>query len=236
MEVVTSDGTSELVRRDPVTLEPRAGRPRAVRGTPGALAERSCLGGRAGVGERRGHHVPGRDRPGTGEVDRRGGRARGRRAARATRRCIMNGIAALGQPGEFLLTGKGWRAIRHVRLIPDRDRGHLERLLAGLSREARRGRRRRSDRPQRAVGVAAVGEPGAALEDVPRAEVAAQQPGHARRGEVERQHEQAAAPGVLGGVPRLVPEQAACRRPARSRRVMITLPRVKAGAGGTGSR
>jgi hypothetical protein len=35
------------------------------------------------------------------------------------------------QPGEFLLTGKGWRSIRHVRLKPeDRDRGQ-QRLLAG---------------------------------------------------------------------------------------------------------
>ncbi len=44
---------------------------------------------------------------------------------------VMNGIAALDQPGEFLLTGKGWRSIRQVRLIPDRNRGQVERLLAG---------------------------------------------------------------------------------------------------------
>jgi glutamine cyclotransferase len=44
---------------------------------------------------------------------------------------VMNGIAALDQPGEFLLTGKGWRSIRHVRLIPDRNRGQVDRLLAG---------------------------------------------------------------------------------------------------------
>jgi hypothetical protein len=43
----------------------------------------------------------------------------------------MNGIAPLVQPGEFLLTGKGWRSIRQVRLIPDRDRGQLGRMLAG---------------------------------------------------------------------------------------------------------
>jgi glutamine cyclotransferase len=47
---------------------------------------------------------------------------------------IMNGIAAVGAPGEFLLTGKGWRSIRQVRLVPDRDRGHVKRLLAGWSR------------------------------------------------------------------------------------------------------
>jgi glutamine cyclotransferase len=47
---------------------------------------------------------------------------------------IMNGIAALAAPGEFLLTGKEWKFIRQVRLEPDRDRGHVGRLLAGLGR------------------------------------------------------------------------------------------------------
>jgi glutamine cyclotransferase len=47
---------------------------------------------------------------------------------------IMNGVAAVAAPGEFLLTGKGWRSIRQARLVPDRDRGHVQRLLNGLSR------------------------------------------------------------------------------------------------------
>ena len=46
----------------------------------------------------------------------------------------MNGIAAVAAPGEFLLTGKGWKSIRQVRLEPDRDRGHIDRLLSGLAR------------------------------------------------------------------------------------------------------
>ena len=46
----------------------------------------------------------------------------------------MNGIAAVAAPGEFLLTGKGWRSIRQARLVPDRDRGQVQRLLAGLAR------------------------------------------------------------------------------------------------------
>jgi hypothetical protein len=33
----------------------------------------------------------------------------------------MNGLAALPAPGEFLLTGKTWRMIRHVRLVPGRQ-------------------------------------------------------------------------------------------------------------------
>jgi glutamine cyclotransferase len=47
---------------------------------------------------------------------------------------IMNGIAALPAPREFLLTGKGWRSIRHVRLKPAREGASRRRLLAGLSR------------------------------------------------------------------------------------------------------
>ena len=46
---------------------------------------------------------------------------------------IMNGIAALPAPGEFLLTGKGWRSIRHVRLRPAREGPAQQRLLAGLT-------------------------------------------------------------------------------------------------------
>jgi hypothetical protein len=45
----------------------------------------------------------------------------------------MNGIAALPEPREFLLTGKGWRWIRHVRLKPAREGSSRRRLLAGLS-------------------------------------------------------------------------------------------------------
>ncbi|HEY0934294.1 MAG TPA: glutaminyl-peptide cyclotransferase [Trebonia sp.] len=128
-EVVTSDGSSELVRRDPVTLEPRAvvhvrcgdQRVRWLNDLTWAdglvwanVLGTTCL---AGIDL------------GTGEVtDVADARAAGERHAHP--QMLMNGIAALG-PGEFLLTGKGWRSVRHVRLTPDRDRGQLERLLAG---------------------------------------------------------------------------------------------------------
>jgi len=51
---------------------------------------------------------------------------------------IMNGIAVLPGsgapgPGEFLLTGKGWRWIRQVRLKPAREGSARRHLLAGLS-------------------------------------------------------------------------------------------------------
>jgi hypothetical protein len=53
---------------------------------------------------------------------------------------IMNGIAALPRSGgdadgaEFLLTGKGWRWIRHVRLMSRRGEPRLDRLFGGQSR------------------------------------------------------------------------------------------------------
>ena len=62
-------------------------------------------------------------------------------------------------------------------------------------------------RPQRPVGVPAVGQPGPPLEHVPRPEVTGQQPGHGRRGEVQGQHRQARAAGVLRRVPGLVRQQ-----------------------------
>ena len=129
-EVVTSDGTSELVRRDPVTLAPRqvvhvrCGQSR-VRWLndltwAGGLVWANVLGTTclAGIDLDTGAV--------TDVVDARAARER-----HAHPQMVMNGIAALDQPGEFLLTGKGWRSIRHVRLVPDRDRGQLARMLAG---------------------------------------------------------------------------------------------------------
>jgi glutamine cyclotransferase len=137
VEVVTSDGTSELVRRDPETLEPREVvhvrcEGRRVLGlndlTAAAWAGGVVWANVAGTG-----YVAGIDLA-TGEVtDVVDARAAAERHW-TDEQAIMNGIAALPGPGEFLLTGKGWRSIRQVRLAPDRDRGHRERLLAGLSR------------------------------------------------------------------------------------------------------
>jgi hypothetical protein len=54
---------------------------------------------------------------------------------------VLNGIAAMPGPGgtgaagsagkftEFLLTGKGWRFLHHVRLIGGRQRSQPARLL-----------------------------------------------------------------------------------------------------------
>ena len=73
-QVLTSDGTSELVRRDPATLAPARPDPGPPgRQRVGGLNDLDCLG-RAGMGQPGRAAVPGRDRPG----DRRGHRHRRR--------------------------------------------------------------------------------------------------------------------------------------------------------------
>ena len=121
-QIVTSDGSSELVWRDPGSLRPlglllvRCGRDRV----PG-LNDLAWSGGRIWA------NVLGRDclagiDPDSGEVtdvvDARAARERHWGDPQA----VMNGIAALPADGEFLLTGKHWRHLRHVRLRPGRHR------------------------------------------------------------------------------------------------------------------
>ena len=129
-EVVTSDGSSELVRRDPVTLAPREVvhvrcRGRRVRW----LNDLAWAGGLVWANVLGTSCLAGIDLA-SGEVtDVVDARAAGERHAHP--QMVMNGIAALGPPGEFLLTGKGWRSVRHVRLVPDRNRGQADRMLEG---------------------------------------------------------------------------------------------------------
>jgi glutaminyl-peptide cyclotransferase len=136
-EVVTSDGTSELVRRDPVTLEPRAVvHVRCAGQRVRWLNDLSWAGGLVWANVFGTTCLAGIDLDSgevTAVVD---ARAAGERHAHP--QLVMNGIAALHQHGEFLLTGKGWRSIRQVRLIQDRDRGQLDRLLAGPKELIRR--------------------------------------------------------------------------------------------------
>ena len=130
-EIVTSDGTSELVRRDPATLRPCAVvQVRCLGSRVRGLNDLSWAGGRVWANVAGTACLAGIDLA-TGEVtDVVDARAAAERHW-SDPQAIMNGIAALPHPGEFLLTGKGWRWIRRVRLLPDRDRGHLDRLLAG---------------------------------------------------------------------------------------------------------
>ncbi len=131
--VVTSDGSSELIWRDPGSLEPlgllrvRCGRRRV----PG-LNDLAWSGGLIWA------NLLGRDclagiDPDSGEVtdivDARAARERHWGDPEA----VMNGIAALPGDGEFLLTGKHWRYLRQVRLAPGRHRDPARLLLGELS-------------------------------------------------------------------------------------------------------
>jgi glutaminyl-peptide cyclotransferase len=120
--VLTSDGTSELVKRDPDTLDPHGViRVRYEDARVPGLNDLAWAGGTVWANVAGTHIVAGID-PDTGQVTD----AVDARAARERHignpQAIMNGIAVLPGPGEFLLTGKTWRAIRHVRLVPARVR------------------------------------------------------------------------------------------------------------------
>ena len=131
--VVTSDGSSELVRRDPQTLQPQAvvhvrcGGHRVPGLNDLAWAAGTIWANVAGT-----HYLAGIDAD-SGEVtDIVNARPAAERHL-GDAQAIMNGIAALPAAGEFLLTGKGWRSIRHVRLKPARAGAAQRHLLAGLS-------------------------------------------------------------------------------------------------------
>jgi glutamine cyclotransferase len=129
--VLTSDGSSELVRRDPHTLAPlglvvvRCGGKLI-----GGLNDLEWAGGRVWANVAPRPYLAGID-PDTGEVvdivDARPAAERHWGDPEA----ILNGIAALPGAGEFLITGKGWRSIYHVRLAEARGHKQPERLLAG---------------------------------------------------------------------------------------------------------
>ena len=140
--VVTSDGSSELVRRDPQTLQPqdvihvRCAGDRVPglndlawsSGTIWASVAGTIWANVAGT-----HYLAGID-PASGEVTDVVNARAARERHLGDPQAIMNGIAALPGEGEFLLTGKGWRSIRHVRLKLARDKAALDRVLGGQAR------------------------------------------------------------------------------------------------------
>jgi len=144
--VVTSDGTSELVWRDPQTLAPQAvihvrcAGHRVLGLNDLAWAPSSAPGGTIWANVAGTHYLAGID-PASGEVtDIVNARPAAER--HPDPQAIMNGIAALpavsgpsgaSGAGEFLLTGKGWQWIRRVRLKPARDGAAQRGLLAGFS-------------------------------------------------------------------------------------------------------
>jgi glutamine cyclotransferase len=128
--VVTSDGSSELVWRDPDGLSPRGLiKVRLAGQRLDGLNDLTWDGARIWANILSKPYLAAID-PASGQVtdmaDARAARERYYRDPNA----VMNGISALA-PGEFVLTGKRWRSLYHVRLAPNR-RGELkpERLLA----------------------------------------------------------------------------------------------------------
>ena len=130
--VVTSDGSSELVWRDPETLAPRAViHVRCDGQRVSGLNDLAWSAGTIWANVAGTHYLAGID-PASGAVtDIVDARPAAERYADP--QAIMNGIAALPAAGEFLLTGKGWRSIRQVRLKPARAGTARRGLLAGLS-------------------------------------------------------------------------------------------------------
>jgi glutaminyl-peptide cyclotransferase len=129
--VVTSDGSSELVSRDPQTLQPLGMVAVRCDGQRiGDLNDLEWAGGRVWANIAQRPYLAGID-PASGEVvdivDARPATERHWGDPEA----FLNGIAALPWPAEFLLTGKRWRFIYHVRLTDGRAPRNLERLLSG---------------------------------------------------------------------------------------------------------
>jgi glutaminyl-peptide cyclotransferase len=132
--LVTSDGSSELVRRDPDSLKALAvihvrSEGRRVQG----LNDLAWSAGTIWANVAGTSYLAGID-PDSGEVTDVVNARPARERHLGDPQAIMNGIAALPGEREFLLTGKGWRWIRHVRLRPARDQAARDRVLAGWAR------------------------------------------------------------------------------------------------------
>jgi glutaminyl-peptide cyclotransferase len=119
--VFTSDGSGELVRRDPDTLAAkevihiRQDGERIL-----GLNDLAWSGGRIWANVAGTRYLAGID-PDTGQVTD-AVRATAAAERSSDPQVIMNGVAALPAPNEFLLTGKTWHHVRHVRLVPARER------------------------------------------------------------------------------------------------------------------
>jgi len=132
--VVTSDGSSELVRRDPQTLQPQdVIHVRCAGDRVPGLNDLAWSAGAIWANVAGTCYLAGID-PDSGEVTDVVNARAARERHLGDPQAIMNGIAALPAEGEFLLTGKGWRSIRHVRLKLAREKAALERVLGGQAR------------------------------------------------------------------------------------------------------
>jgi len=125
--LVTSDGSSELVWRDPHTLQPLGIiRVRLSGARLEGLNDLDWYADRIWANILAKPYLAAID-PASGEVtdivDARAARERHR-----DRDAVMNGIGVLAAPGEFVLTGKRWRFLYHVRLTESRREVASQRL------------------------------------------------------------------------------------------------------------
>jgi glutaminyl-peptide cyclotransferase len=127
--ILTSDGSSELVRRDPQTLAPlQVILVRCEGERVWGLNDLEWYGGRVWANILARPYLAGIDL-GSGEVTDIVDAHLGGERHWGDPQAVLNGIAATGRTGEFLLTGKGWHFLHHVRLIGARQRRQPARLL-----------------------------------------------------------------------------------------------------------
>jgi len=129
--ILTSDGSTELVPRDPQTLAPLG--LIVVRldgGRVMGLNDLAWAGGRVWANVLARPYLLGIE-PGSGEVvdivD--AGAVMERHPGDAD--AVLNGIAVPPAAGEFLLTGKHWRSVYHVRLAEGRPSRRVRQLVGG---------------------------------------------------------------------------------------------------------
>lgn len=131
--VVTSDGTSELVRRDPATLAPlETVLVRCAGQRVAGLNDLAWSGGLVWANVLGRAVLAGIDLD-TGQVREVADARKAAERRRGDPQAIMNGVAALPGAGEFLLTGKRWQHCYHVRLDPGRRHREAARLVAGAN-------------------------------------------------------------------------------------------------------
>ena len=129
--VLTSDGTSELVRRDPATLAPLGLiRVRCDGQRVSDLNDLEWAGGRVWANLFGKRYLVGID-PGSGAVTDIVDAKAVMERHWGDREAVLNGVAALPGTGEFLLTGKGWRSMYHVRLAETGAPEQAARLVTG---------------------------------------------------------------------------------------------------------
>ena len=129
--VLTSDGTSELVRRDPATLAPLGLiRVRCDGQRVSDLNDLEWAGGRVWANLFGKRYLVGID-PGSGAVTDIVDAKAVMERHWGVREAVLNGVAALPGTGEFLLTGKGWRSMYHVRLAETGAPEQAARLVTG---------------------------------------------------------------------------------------------------------